>query len=198
MRQPTPRDVEPVEEHHGGRPLAAVDLGVGVHQEAGQARARVGNLHRLDARAADECSGGSEDLDRAPVHLHAGLAFRLQEALAGLVVARRAHEAGRHGQRMALLLLLAPARHDLVAHARPFREPCVVVADASAQHPADAMDLIDLHPDPRRARQADEQAHRPAVVVREVQERRIFLAIGHVVPLLPLSRAPEPRIANSE
>ena len=43
------------------------------------------------------------------------------EALAGLVVARRPHEAGRGGE-LVPFVLVAP-RLDLVAHAGPFLEP---------------------------------------------------------------------------
>ena len=80
---------------------------------------------------------------------------------------------------MTFAQLIAPARLDLVPHARPFLEPGVIVADAVAQGAPDAVDLVDLDAGPRRARQADEQPHRPAVVVREIQEGRIVLAIGH-------------------
>ena len=74
----------------------------------------------------------------------------LQEALAGLVVVRRAHQAGGGGELVALLLVLAAARLDLVAHARPFLEPGVVVADLVLQRAADAVDLVDLGAAPRR------------------------------------------------
>ena len=88
---------------------------------------------------------------------------------------RRAHQAGGGGERVALLLRVAAARLDDVAHARPFLEPGLVVADLVLERAADAVDLVDLGAAPRRGGQAQQQAHRPAVVGREIDEGRIVL-----------------------
>ena len=103
----------------------------------------------------------------------------MDEALAGLVVARRAHEAGCRGELVTLRLLVAPARLDLVAHAGPFLEPGVVVADAILERAADAVHLVDLDPGPRRGREANEQPHRPAIIVGEIQEGGVVFAADH-------------------
>ena len=104
----------------------------------------------------------------------------MDEALAGLVVARRPHEARRRRALVALALLLAAARLDLVAHARPFLEPGVVVADVILERAPDPMHLVDLDAGPGRATEADEQAHGPAVVGGEIEEGRVVLAADHV------------------
>ena len=103
----------------------------------------------------------------------------MNEALAGLVVAARAHEARGRGALVALALLVAPARLDLVAHAGPFLEPGIVVADMIFERAADAMHLVDFDAGPWRAGQADEQAHRPAIVGGEVEEGRVVFAADH-------------------
>ena len=53
-------------------------------------------------------------------------------------------------QLVALALLVAAARLDLVAHAGPFVEPGMVVADVILERAADAMHLVDLDAGPRR------------------------------------------------
>src|SRR5262249_40247186 len=82
------------------------------------------------------------------------------------------------GQRVAFLRRLAAARLDDVAHARPFVEPGCVVAEPIAQRTADPVDLVDLGTARRRSRQAEQQAHRPAVVGREIDEGRFVLAVA--------------------
>jgi hypothetical protein len=63
------------------------------------------------------------------VNLHSLLRLRLQETLAGLVIARCAQEAGRRREPVPLTLSGAAARLNPIAHARPFFEPGVVVAN---------------------------------------------------------------------
>src|SRR5437879_13109480 len=78
---------------------------------------------------ADDGGGVLEDFHRRGVDGHAALRARLNETLPGLVIARRAHEAGCRGEPVPPALLVAAARRDLVAHAGPFLEPGGVVAD---------------------------------------------------------------------
>src|SRR5262245_20262687 len=150
-----------------------------MHQQRRQAGAVVGYLDRLDARMADDGSGVFEQLHRLGVDVHAALGARVDESLAGLVVARRPPEAGGGGVLVALALRLAPARLDLVAHAGPFVEPGLVVADAALERAANAMHLVDLDAHPRRAREADQEPHRPAIVVGEIQEGGVVFAADH-------------------
>ena len=103
----------------------------------------------------------------------------LQEALADLVVVRGAHQAGGGGELVALALRVAAARLDDVAHARPFVEPGLVVAELVLQRAADAVDLVDLGAAPGRGGEAEQQPHRPAVVGREIDEGRIVFSVAH-------------------
>ena len=80
----------------------------------------------------------------------------MNEALAGLVIAAGAHEARRRGELVAGAHGVAAARRDLVAHAGPFLEPRVVVADLVGERAADPVDLVDLDAGPRRAGEADQ------------------------------------------
>ncbi len=153
-----------------------------MHQQRRQARVLVRDFDVLDTRIADDSDRLAEDRDGFLVDLHPARRLRLQEALAGLVVARRALETGRGGEQMAVLLGGAAARLDLVAHAGPFLEPGIVVADLVAQGEADAVHLVDLGAAPRRAAQANEQSHRPAIVVGEIEKGRIALVVGHNMP----------------
>ena len=128
---------------------------------------------------ADDRGSVSEDLHRLGVDVHAALGARMDEALAGLVVAARAQKARRRGALVAVLLLLAPARLDLIAHAGPLLEPGVVVADVILERAPDPVHLVDLDAGPRRGGQADEQAHRPAVVVGEIEEGGVVFTADH-------------------
>ena len=142
-----------------------------MHQQRRQARAFIRNFDVLDARAADDRGGVAERLHRLRVDVHPALRLRLQEALAGLVVARRAQEAGRRGVLVAVLLGGAAARLDHVAHAGPFLEPGIVVADLAGERAADAIDLVDLGAAPRRAGEADHAAPSTSGNCRESRER---------------------------
>src|SRR5579864_2939851 len=102
----------------------------------------------------------------------------MNEALAGLVIARGADETGCGGELVAGALGVAAARLDLVAHPRPFLEPRGVVADLVGERAADAVDLVDVDAGPRRAAEADQQPHRPAIVGREVEEGGIVFLFG--------------------
>ena len=94
----------------------------------------------------------------------------MDEALAGLIVTRGADEARRGGELVAGAQGFAAARFDLVAHAGPFLEPRRIVADLVEQRAADTIDLVDVNAGPRRAAEADQQSHRPAVIGGEVEE----------------------------
>ena len=172
-------DVEAVEEHHAGRGLAAGRGRIGMHEQRGQARRPVRHLDRLDARMPDVGGRILEDFHRLGVDVEAALRAWMDEALAGLVVAAGAHEARRRGLFVALALFVAPARLDLVAHAGPFLEPGIVVADMIFERAADAVHLVDLDAGPWRGGEADQQAHRPAVVGREVEECGVVFAADH-------------------
>ena len=113
------------------------------------------------------------------IHVEAVLRLRLQEAFAGLVVARCPQQTGSGRVGMAILLGRASARLDRLAHAGPFRKPSCIVADFVAQRAADPVDLVDLGAAPGRPAETDEQSHRPAIVVGEIQKGRIIGAIGH-------------------
>ena len=150
-----------------------------MHQERGQARIAVWNFDRLDSRPADHGGGFLEQAHRIRIDVHAALRARMNEAFAGLVVAAGAHETCGRGETVAGALGFAAARRDLVAHPYPFLEPGIVVADLVEERAADAVDLVDLDADPRRRGQANQQAHRPAIIVREVEEGRIvFFCVG--------------------
>ena len=58
-------------------------------------------------------------------------------------------------------------------------EPGVVVADVVLERAADPMHLVDLDAGPGRGGQADEQPHRPAIVVGEIEEGGIVFAADH-------------------
>jgi hypothetical protein len=175
-------DVEAVEEHHRGGAARARDRPVGMHQQRRQRRALVGNLDVFDARATHERGRVAKCLHRSGVDVETAPCLRLQEALAGLVVAGRAQQTGGGGLRVAGFLRRAPARLDGLAHAGPFRKPGGVVADLAAQRAADAIDLVDFGAAPGRAAQTNQQAHRPAIVIGEIQKCRIVAAIGHCGP----------------
>src|SRR5580700_4683769 len=100
----------------------------------------------------------------------------MDEALADLIVAAGAHETCGCGETVAGALGFAPARRDLVAHANPFVEPGIVVADFIEERAADTVDLVDLDADPRRGGKTDQQAHRPAIIGREVEESGIVFS----------------------
>src|SRR5260370_42383587 len=113
---------------------------------------------------ADDGGGVLEDFHRRGVDGHAALRARLNETLPGLVIARRAHEAGCRAEPVPPALLDAAARRDLVAHAGPFLEPVGVVADVTFERASNAIDLGDLDSDPVLSAQANEQAHARADV----------------------------------
>src|SRR5262249_49877189 len=128
---------------------------------------------------ADDGGGVLEDFDRRRVDGHAALRARLHETLAGLVIARRAHEARRRGEAMPFALLVAAARRDLVAHAGPLFEPGGVVAEVIFERASDAINLVDFDTGPGRGAQANEQAHGPAIVGGKVKEGGVVFAAYH-------------------
>jgi len=77
------------------------------------------------------------------------------------------------------LLRLVSARRDLVAHARPFLEPGIVITDVALQRAAYPMDLVDLDAGPGGRAKAYQQPHGPAVVIREIEEGWIVCATDH-------------------
>src|SRR5262245_24049664 len=105
----------------------------------------------------------------------------MNESLAGLVVARRALEAGRRGEPVALAERGSAPRFDPVTNADPFVIPGAVIADFVVERAADPMHLVDLGAAPRRAREADQPPHRPAIVGREIQKCWVVLAAYHGV-----------------
>src|SRR6476660_6045759 len=104
----------------------------------------------------------------------------MNEAFAGLIIPRRAQEAGCRGAPVAVALRGAPTRFDLVAHQHPFLEPGIVVADTILQCASHAMHFVDLDPRPRRGPETDQEAHGPAIVGREIEEGRVVFAADHV------------------
>src|SRR5262249_34741501 len=143
----------------------------------------------LDARMADDGGGVLENFHRGGVDGHAALRARLDETLAGLVVARRAHEAGCRGEPVSFELLVAAARRDLVPPGGPLLEPGGIIAEAIFERASDAIDLVDLDTGPGRGAQANEQAHGPAVVGGKVKESRVVFAADHVLLLIQGERA---------
>jgi hypothetical protein len=150
-----------------------------MHEQRRQTGAVVGHFDWLDARMADDGGGVLEDFHRPGVDGHAALRARLNETLPGLVIARRAHEAGCRGEPVPPALLVAAARRDLVAHAGPFLEPGGVVADVIFERASNAIDLVDLDTGPGRSAQANEQAHGPAVIGGKIKEGGIIFAADH-------------------
>src|SRR5262249_53166082 len=112
----------------------------------------------------------------------------MNEALAGLVIAGRTQEAGSRGAAMAVALLGATARLDLVSHPHPFLEPRLVVADTALERASDAMHFVDLDAHPRRRRKANQEPHGPAIVVAKIQESEVAFAADHGCFLKPASR----------
>ena len=68
----------------------------------------------------------------------------------------------------------ASAVFDSARLARPLPKPRIVVADAFLQAQADPVDLADLGATPRRHVEADQQAVRPAIVLGEISEGKLF------------------------
>jgi hypothetical protein len=101
----------------------------------------------------------------------------MNEAFAGLVIARCAHEAGGGRQFVAGAQGVAAASLDLLAHPCPFLKPSGVVAHLVRERTADPVDLIDFDAGPRRCGQADQKSHRPAVIARKIEE-------GGIVPFV--------------
>src|SRR5581483_11850727 len=77
---------------------------------------------------------------------------------------------------------VAATGRNLVAHAHPFLEPRIVVADLVGERPADPVDLVDLDAEPRCRREAYQQPHRPAITVREIAEGEVFFHVRHAAP----------------
>src|SRR5262249_555878 len=92
---------------------------------------------------------------------------------------------------VAFALLVPPARLDPVAHARPFLEPGVVVAGAAFERAAHPVHLVDLDAGPGRGAETDQQPHRPAVVVGEVEEGGGVFAADHDLLLVLSCRSHE-------
>src|SRR5262245_50128763 len=113
----------------------------------------------------------------------------MDETLAGLVIACRAHETGCRREPMPFALLVAAARRDLVAHAGPLFEPDGVVADVIFERASDAINFVDFDAGPGGGAQANEQAHGPAVIGRKVKEGRVVFAADHVLLLVRDERA---------
>jgi hypothetical protein len=132
--------------------------------------------------AAHERGRVTECLHRSGVDVETAPGLRLQEALAGLVVAARAQQAGGGGLRVAGFLRRASARFDRLAHAGPFRKPGGIVADLAAQRAADTVDLVDFGAAPGCAAQTNQQAHRPAIVIGKIQKCRIVAATSALIP----------------
>src|SRR5262245_35196559 len=128
---------------------------------------------------ADDGRGVLEDFYRRGVDGHAALRARMDETLASLVIACRAHEAGCCGEPMPFALLVAAACRDLVAHAGPLFEPGRVVADVIFERASDAINFVDFDAGPGGGAQANEQAHGPAVVGRKIKEGGVGIAADH-------------------
>src|ERR1700730_19306621 len=79
-------------------------------------------------------------------------------------------------------LLAAPAHLDPLAHARPFVEPGLVIADMVLECAPDAVHFIDLDAGPGSGAETNKQPHGPAVIVRKIKESRIVVAADHGEP----------------
>jgi hypothetical protein len=153
-----------------------------MHEQRRQLLVAVRNFDGLDARPLQHRRAVGKRLHRLLVRRGRARPV-LQEALADLDVVRRAHQAGCGREPVAFLLRLAPARLDDVAHARPFLEPGIVVADLVLQRAADAIDLVDLRAARGCGGEAQQEAHRPPVVGGEIDEGRIVRSVAHVSSL---------------
>ncbi len=96
-----------------------------MHKKPGQRRVPVGNFDRLDARPMHQSGGFLKDAHRLGVDIHAVLRARLDEALAGLIVAGGAHETRSRRELVACAQRFAAAGLDLVAHPGPFLNQAV-------------------------------------------------------------------------
>src|SRR3954462_1306944 len=108
--------------------------------------------------------------DAAHIGVESFLAFRLQEALAHMVIGAGALEILRAAGGAAIGDALAPAILHGARLARPFAEPSVVVAEMALKPQPDPVDFSDLGPAPWGHVEADQQPVRPAIVFREVGE----------------------------
>ncbi len=128
----------------------------------------------LHARPLDVFGRVPEARNAAHIGVEPLFALRLQETLANMVIGAGAVQILRAARGEAFGDALAAAVFDRARLARPFPEPCIVVADAVLQAQADAVDLADLGAAPRRHVEADQQPVRPAVVFREIREGQLF------------------------
>jgi hypothetical protein len=171
-------DVEAVEEHHAGSALRGA-VRVGMHQQRRQAGVPVRHLDRLDAGMLEHAGGVLEQLHRPCVDLHAARRARVNEALAGLVIARCAQEARRGGALMPARVRLVAAGLDRLSHARPLLEPGMVVSNMAFERASHPMHLVDLDAGPGRSPQANEQPHGPPIIVGKIEKGGIVRPPDH-------------------
>src|SRR5262249_8136176 len=175
-------DIEAIKEHHARRRSGTCGIRIRVYEQPRQARILVRHFARLDARPADYPRRLLEDLHRPRVDVLAAPGARVDETLAGLIIARRAQEACCRREPMPRSLLAAPAPFDPPAHAGPFLEPSLIIADVALQGAPDAVHFVDLDAGPGSGTEADKQPHGPAVIVRKIEEGRIVFAADHGDP----------------
>src|SRR5262249_26559032 len=140
-------DVEAVEEHHRRRALAPSASPLGMHQQGGEGGSLERDLDVLYARARGLARGVAEAVHAALVGLQP-LALGLEEALADVVVVRRAEQHPRCCSVSSGGEMLAPGLLDGFALARPLAEPGLVVADVVFQPQPDAVHFPDFRPAP--------------------------------------------------
>ena len=104
----------------------------------------------------------------------------MDEALAGLIIARGPQETCGRREPMPGCLLAASAAFDTLAHARPCVEPGLVIADMAIERASDAVHFVDLDAGPGSGTEADKQPHGPTVIVRKIEEGRIVFAADHI------------------
>src|SRR6202035_4559221 len=136
-------------------------------------------LDMLQPGALEISGGVAQAVHAAHIGVVAFSALRLQEAFADMIIGAGALQIFRAADAVALRDALAAAILDGPGLFGPFAKPGVVVADVTLKAKADAVDLPDFGAAPGRHVQADQEAMRPAVVLRKIDERQFFLFLAH-------------------
>jgi hypothetical protein len=145
--------IETVEEQHDGSLSGASGDGIGMHDNARQARSFIGHFDVLDPGPADQPRSGTERIHAAAVSRLTAIVLRLHEALAHVIVVRGSEKIARCGNPVAFRCALAANRLQTFRFRGPFLEPCPVVSDAILQTEPYAIDFVDLAAAPLDASQ---------------------------------------------
>ena len=142
-------DIKAVEEQHDRAFFAR--LLFGVHDDARQTGAFVGNFNVFEAQRLVEFRTLAEGVDAALVSSLGFCGLRLREAFADVIVMRGTQQISGGGDVAAFGRLGVADVLDAFGFTRPFVEPGDVVADVVLQTQSDAVDFINLGAAPGRA-----------------------------------------------